>query len=192
MHLLSVLRSYGRISAPSASVSSTSFFAFLLCSLIGLKLHQLVYYVTPIVLLVVIYKLTKCVFLTIARCWQECVSVNYSFQRATNFLRVRWVETIHDCVESTFLFDRRPVLIPSQVNALRRSLMKVDQRCNRYLQRSIDYFVSAWLIVILSLALLFASVLLLQQVRSDQMEYLFNCRTRTSIRSITKVFISWN
>lgn len=97
---------------------------------------------------------------------------------------------IHDRVELSFSFDRRQVLIPSQVNALRWSLMKVDQRCNRYLQQSIDYFVSAWLIIILSLTLLFASVLLLQQVRSDQMEYLFNRRTRTLIRSIMKVSIS--
>ena len=190
-HLLSALRSHGRTPAPSPPFSSTSFFSFLLCPLIALQVHQFFDYVIPLIVLLVTYKWMKFIVLTSSRYWQERVAVNCFVRRATTFVRVRYVKMIYYLWGLSFHFSRRQVLIPSPLYALRRSLIQIDQRCNRYLQSSIDYLVSASMILILCLTLLFGSVLLLQQVRSARREYLFDHHhRRILIRFIMKVSMS--
>jgi hypothetical protein len=59
---------------------------------------------------------------------------------------------------------RRDVLTPSPLHGLVRFLIKGDKKFNHGLQASIDYLVSAFMIVTLLITVLFATILLIIQV----------------------------
>jgi len=59
---------------------------------------------------------------------------------------------------------RRDVLTPSPLHGLVRFLIKGDKKFNHGLQASIDYLVSAFMIVTLLVTVLFATILLIIQV----------------------------
>ena len=64
-----------------------------------------------------------------------------------------------------FLSDtRRDVLTPSPLFGLIRCLIKGDKKVNYGLQESIDYLVSAFMIVTLLVSVLLGTILLLIQV----------------------------
>lgn len=64
---------------------------------------------------------------------------------------------------SLILF-RRDVLTPSPLHGLVRFLIKGDKKFNHGLQASIDYLVSAFMIVTLFVTVLFGSIFLIIQV----------------------------
>jgi len=62
------------------------------------------------------------------------------------------------------LFIRRAVLTPSPLHGLLRFLIKGDKKFNHGLHASVDYLVSAFMIVTLLITVLFGTILLIIQV----------------------------
>lgn len=65
------------------------------------------------------------------------------------------------------ILSRRAVLIPSPLQALLRFFVKGDKKFNQGLQESIDFLVSAFMIVTLLVTVLFGSIFLIFQVRMN-------------------------
>jgi hypothetical protein len=74
--------------------------------------------------------------------------------------------SVHRIMSSYFSFivNRRQVFFPSSFVALRRLLIRFDRTCNRYLRDSLDYTISACVILAIGVLILVVSLFLLRQV----------------------------
>ncbi|CAF1499805.1 unnamed protein product, partial [Rotaria sordida] len=134
----------------TSSASSTPYFTFVLWSLVAIKVYQFYWYLGRILIFVIIYKIIKKILFETYIYLMRQQSVQCIIQRIINFLK-----------------DRRDVLTPSPLHGLVRFLIKGDKKFNHGLQGSIDYLVSAIMIVTLLITVLFGTILLIIQIHHE-------------------------
>lgn len=135
-------------SSLSSSGSSTRYFAFLLWALLAIKIHEISWYFIPISIFIIVYKTIKFLLIVVHAYLTSQKTFVCLCERVKHFWTVR-----------------HRILIPIPVKFILRCLRKGDKKMNLALQNSMDCLVSATLIVILLILLLFGSVFLLIQVR---------------------------
>ncbi|CAF0818130.1 unnamed protein product [Adineta ricciae] len=133
-----------------SSAVSAPYFTFVLWSLVAIKVYRFYGYLISILLFVVIYKIIKFLLIKTYDYLIRQESVQYVIQQAILFLQVR-----------------RDVLTPSPLSGLVRCLIKGDKKVNYGLQESIDYLVSAFMIVTLLVSALLGTILLLIQIHHE-------------------------
>ncbi|CAF3503185.1 unnamed protein product [Rotaria sp. Silwood1] len=136
--------------ASTSSASSTPYFTFVLWSLVAIKVYQFYWYLGRILIFVIIYKVIKKILIETYIYLMKQESVQYIIQRIIDYLQTR-----------------RDVLTPSPLNGLIRFLIKGDKKFNHGLQTSIDYLVSAIMIVTLLITVLFGTILLIIQIQHE-------------------------
>lgn len=149
IHRLGHFRKYFFNKSPlSSNGSSTRYFAFILWSLLAIKIHEFSWYFIPISIFIILYKMIKFLLLSFRTYLTSQKSFLYLGERMKHFWTVR-----------------HRILIPIPVKFVIRRLRKGDKKMNYALQNSMDYLVSATLIVILLVLVIFGSLFLLIQVR---------------------------
>ncbi|CAF5118452.1 unnamed protein product, partial [Rotaria sp. Silwood1] len=111
-------------------------------TLVAIKVYQFYQYLIPISIFIIIYKFIKYILL-------------YIYSYLSRQKRIEYI--IH------FWKIRRDVFTPPLLRNLIRLLIKGDKKINHVLQESIDYLVSAIIIVILFVIILFGSIILVMQ-----------------------------
>ncbi|CAF3389412.1 unnamed protein product, partial [Rotaria sp. Silwood2] len=134
----------------SSSSSSTSYFTFVLWSLIAIKVYQFYQYLIPISIFIIIYKIIKYFLLYTYSYLSRQTRTKYIIQRIIRFWKIR-----------------RDVLTPPLLQSIIRFFIKGDKKLNHSLQESIDYLVSACMIVTLFVLILFGSTLLIIQIHDE-------------------------
>ncbi len=129
------------------SSSSTRYFAFIFWSLIAIKLYDFCWYLIPISIFIIIYKISKCLLF-----------YTYIYFNSQTYIQCLIQRIIY------FWIIRRDILIPTPLYLIIRCIRKGDKKINHVLQNSIDYLVSACLIVILLILIVFGTLFLLIQV----------------------------
>jgi hypothetical protein len=114
---------------------------------VAIKVYQFYRYLFAILIFVIIYKIIKYSLIKTYFYLTRQERVQYLIQQIIHFLQIR-----------------RDVLTPSPLHGLVRFLIKGDKKFNHGLQASIDYLVSAFMIVTLLVTLLFGTILLIIQV----------------------------
>jgi hypothetical protein len=149
-NLIHVFRIYFQtksvLPTPSLS-SSTPYFTCVLWFLVAIKVYQFSWYLIPISIFIIIYKIMKyCLF--------------YIYTYLTSEIIIQRV---------IYFFDmRRDVILPSPLHIIIRCIRKGDKKMNHSLQNSIDYLISAGMIVSLFILILFGTIFLLIQVEFNQ------------------------
>jgi hypothetical protein len=134
----------------SSSSSSTRYFAFVFWSLIAIKVYDFCWYLILISIFLVVYKILKCLLFYIYTYFTAQACMKYIIQRMISF----WIL-------------RRDVFIPIPLHLIIRCLRKFDKKINHAVQNSIDYLVSACMIMILLILIVFGTLFLLIQVDFD-------------------------
>ncbi|CAF0779991.1 unnamed protein product [Adineta steineri] len=158
VNVFNQMRAYYRIKRAQAQLSvtsntssfSTPYFTFVLWSLVAIKVYQFYWYLIMILFFVIIYKIIKCLLIKTYFYLTRQESVQNVIQQITKFLQ-----------------DRRDVLTPSPLHGLVHFLIKGDKKFNYGLQESIDYLVSAFMIVTLFISVLFGTILLIIQIHQE-------------------------
>lgn len=73
----------------SSSSSSTRYFTFVLWSLVAIKVYEFSWYLIPISIFIVIYKIIKSLLLYIFIYLNRQTRLKYIFQQIINFLKTR-------------------------------------------------------------------------------------------------------
>lgn len=131
----------------SSLSSSTACFTFVLCSLVAIKIYQFYWYLIPVCIVVVIYKVIKSTLI-------------YTYTHLSQQTRVQ--QLIQHLIR--FCQIRRSVLTPAPVHGIMRLIIKGDKKVNHTLQDCIDHLVTAGMIVILFIIALLGAILLVIQV----------------------------
>lgn len=84
-------------------------------------------------------------------------------------------------------FFRQKALIPSAFFGLQQCLIKFDQACYQYLQASLDYLISAVILLTLCIVLFVGSLFLLLQVNRSEFRFVFS--HSTVFRFIKRAYI---
>jgi hypothetical protein len=132
---------------PSSCSSSTPYFSFILWSLVAIKVYQFYWYLIPISIFIIIYKIIKCVILYTYIYLNNQARLKYIIQRIIKFYDIR-------C----------DVLTPLPLQSMIRFLIKGDKKINHILQEWIDYLVSAFIIITLFIIVIFGMIFLTIQV----------------------------
>ncbi|CAF3718103.1 unnamed protein product [Rotaria sp. Silwood1] len=143
------IRVYFHIKSSSSTISSSSstfYFTFILWTLVAIKVYQFYQYLIPISIFIIIYKFIKYILL-----------YTYSYLSRQK------------CIEYIIYFwkIRRDVFTPPLLRSIIRILIKGDKKINHVLQESIDYLVSAIIIVTLFVIILFGSIILVMQIHDE-------------------------
>ncbi|CAF3440966.1 unnamed protein product [Rotaria socialis] len=134
----------------NSSASSTPYFKFIFWSLVAIKFYEGHWFLVRILIFVSIYTTIKKLLIITYIYLTRQESVQCLIQRIIEFLQVR-----------------RDVLTPSPLNGLLRFFIKGDKKINHGLQASIDYLVSACMIVTLLITVLFGTILLVIQIHHE-------------------------
>lgn len=137
----------------STASSSTPYFTFIFWSLIAIKIYQFGYYLAFLVILVPSYLLIKYLLI----------------QLSTYLIQQESIKKLAETVRNYFL-ERQDVLMPPPLQSLTRFLTKGDKKLNQGLQASIDYLVTALMIVILLISVLFGSIFLIIQIQHESVQ----------------------
>ncbi|UJR31955.1 hypothetical protein I4U23_019428 [Adineta vaga] len=134
----------------SSSSSSTTYFSFIFWSFMALKIYQFYWYLIPISLFIIIYKIIKCFLLYTCIYFNRQGRLQHIIQRFIQFWK-----------------NRREVILPSPLHGILQLFMKGDKKINHILQETIDCIVSACMIVILFIIVLFGSIFLIIQIQHE-------------------------
>ncbi|CAF1179897.1 unnamed protein product [Adineta ricciae] len=137
----------------SSSSSSTTYFNFVLWSFMAIKVYQFYWYLIPISIFVVTYKSIKYLLLNLYIYLRRQVCSQDLIQRFIQFWKIR-----------------REVLLPAPLNGLIRFFLKGDKKINHLLQGSVDYLISAGIIVTLFIFILFGTILLIIQIQHEGLQ----------------------
>lgn len=131
----------------SPSYISIPYFTHLLCIFIAMKFDYFGIYLILILTSSFIYKWIKFILLVV-----------YTYIGGKNFFKTRAIE---------FIATRQKALIPSAFFGLQQCLIKFDQACYQYLQASLDYLISAVILLTLCIVLFVGSLFLLLQIHQE-------------------------
>ena len=137
----------------SATSSSTPYFKFIFWSLIALKIYQFYYYLAFLVILVPTY-----------------ISIKYLLNQLWKYLiQQESIDKFGKNIRS-YILERQDILAPPPLQSLTRFLIKGDKKLNQGLQASIDYLVTALMIVTLLVTVLFGSIFLIIQIQHESIQ----------------------
>ncbi|CAF1029362.1 unnamed protein product [Adineta steineri] len=134
----------------SSSSSSAPYFSFVIWSFVAIKIYQFYWYLIPISIFVIIYKIIKYFLLYTYTYLSQQTHVQHIIQRFSNFWKIR-----------------RNVLTPLPYHSFIRFFIKGDKKMNYILQESIDYLASACIIIALFILIAFGTILLLIQIHHE-------------------------
>ena len=137
--------------------SSTSYFTFIFCSLIAIKVYDFSWYLIPFSIFIIIYKILK-----------NLLVYTFNYVRSQERLK----QTFNYFIE--FWQIRRDVIIPKPFSIVFRCVVKGDKKMNRTLQESMDYLISASIIISLFILIFFGTIWLLIQVEWNWFHWLWN------------------
>lgn len=150
-HRFQRIRTYFFTKSPLSSSSPSSsarYFTFILWSLLAVKIHDFSWYFIPISIFIIFYKSVKGLFIA-----------SFSYLTSRDYF--------HSLVKRIrrFCTVRSNVFMPIPLKCVIRYLRKGDQKINHALQNSMDSLISATLILILLIFIVFGSLFLFVQVR---------------------------